>query len=90
MKATGQKDNPRKHGARYPWDEWFKAAETRLDLIRGRDFIGMVHGMAQTVRQAAFRAGVNIHVFLELDRLIITSDEELANRLRKELKNRNR
>lgn len=50
---------PMKHGARYPWETWFRTAEKRsVRLVRGTHFSGKPHGMSATARQAAGRLGV--------------------------------
>ena len=52
---------PNKHGARYPWTEWF-GHDVPIKIVQGADFEGQPHGMAQTARQAAARMGLKIKV----------------------------
>jgi hypothetical protein len=60
---------PRKHGVRYPWDEWFDKGS--MTLVRGTHFTGAPHGMARTAQQAAARAGLTISVRVDADKLTI-------------------
>ncbi len=59
----------RKHGVRYPWAKWFKSGKTTL--LKGVDFDGQPHGMAQTARQAASRHGVALHISVQEDRIVM-------------------
>ena len=58
----------KEHGIRYPWREWFaKAVKEDFTVRKGVHFTGMVHGMAQTARQAAKRLGIRITVSIGED-----------------------
>lgn len=61
--------NARKHGVRYPWDDWFALGSFRL--VRGQHFAGAPHGMVQTARVAADRRGIRIHVAVQDETLTI-------------------
>lgn len=52
----------RKHGRRYPWDDWF--AQSQFVLRHGNDYSCMPHGMAQMVRNVASRLGVKVRLRL--------------------------
>lgn len=57
----------KKYGVRYPWKKWF--AQGCFIIERGKDFDGLPHGMIQTARSAAKRAGLKLSI------RITTSDE---------------
>jgi hypothetical protein len=58
--------NRKPHGVRYPWKEWFGSGT--VTLVRGKDYLGMSHGMVQSARQAARRLGTRIRVKVRSDR----------------------
>lgn len=60
----------RPHGRRYPWGDLF--SRPRFTLHRGVDYTGMSHGMASTVRQAARRLGVRVHIDVADDKVDVT------------------
>jgi hypothetical protein len=45
---------------RHPWEKWFSKKSFRL--IRGKHFNGMVHSMAQQVRNAASARGLRVSI----------------------------
>lgn len=47
-------------GKRYPWSLWF--SKDLFTLRRGKHFECQAHGMMQTIRQAAKRAGIKVSV----------------------------
>lgn len=57
---NGTKNNPKKFGRRYPWQDWFGRGE--FTLLRGKDFHCKTHGMAAMVRNAASRHRIRIHM----------------------------
>lgn len=46
------------YGVRYPWSKWFLRG--RFTLRRGRDYECASHGMAQQVRNTAYKRGVTV------------------------------
>lgn len=68
-KIVGMK-RAKKFGHRYPWDRWF--AGKKFLLTRGEDFSGMVHGMAQMVRNVASKRKIAVEVYiLRGDRVLV-------------------
>jgi hypothetical protein len=67
---NGRKDSGRRD--LYPWDEWFRTAQSRtVLLVRGKHFQSQTHGFVQTLRNAAIRAGVRVSVVVEEDAVAI-------------------
>lgn len=60
---TNINTTPKKHGIRYPWEEWFK--QGNFTLTKGVHFHHQPHGMAMTARQAARKYGYNISIDIE-------------------------
>lgn len=50
--------------SRYPWKKWF-AKEGTVTLQQGKHFDCLVHSMAQQIRNAAYRHGVQVSLVLE-------------------------
>lgn len=79
MSGFNARNRPKKHGRRYPWNEWFGCGRFRLN--RGEHFAIQTHSMAMVARQAArkrnprLRLSINVHE----DYIIITvADMEAA------------
>lgn len=58
----------RKHGARYPWQQWF--SRSGFTLVRGKDYHYRTSIMAQMIRNAASRPEHDVRV-----RISIAPDE---------------
>ena len=56
-------DDRKKHGARYPWAQWFKSG--RVKIYRGRDYHCRSDSMELSARLAASPAKLNYILHIE-------------------------
>ena len=45
---------------RYPWDMWLK--KKKFTLVKGKDYRGMPHSMAQQIRNAAHSRNLKVSI----------------------------
>jgi hypothetical protein len=77
----GIKEQPKHHGRRYPWSDWFRLRN--FILVRGIDYHIMTHGMAQMVRNVAcsdrYRLSVGVYI-LDDDKIKVKVFGDLKDR----------
>lgn len=66
---------PRAHGRRYPWAKWFRPGGTSTVLTRGVHFDIHTHSMANLVRKASSRMGIQVMISVGEGRIQITPKE---------------
>lgn len=79
MRNSPSKTKPAQpHGVRYPWDSWFNKG--KFTLVRGKDFVGLPHGILRTAKQAATARKIHITGSIEsvdgVDRVTITVNHD--------------
>lgn len=76
QKDQNKTTNATSHGVRYPWEDWLKIGKTKL-LVKGKDYHGLSHGMAVTIRQAAKRKGLRVSLRVTESDVTVTTLEVL-------------
>jgi hypothetical protein len=60
----------KKHGNRYPWDDWFR--DPIVTLYRGTHYTCQTHGMMRNALQAAKSRGLKLSIKMRDSHLTIT------------------
>lgn len=69
-KAKSNLQETQSHGVRYPWEKWLVVGKKKV-LKKGKDYLGLSHGMSMTVRQAAKRKGYRVSVQVTEESVVI-------------------